>query len=596
MDKLQPILKHHFWILLVPLLSMNLWGFFSANSAMSEATKKRESDLNTVKSQVPAGTTDPNEKYATELGKQNEVLKKYVNEELQQLWARQQARMTWPQAVAADVPKVFRADISDNLVRFAYQNVYFQDVIKPLHESVEPVVLNAKDLTYVPKVDFPPHLIPQMKVGNFTITSEQMWDAQEDVWMTQLILDAIRQMNKDADSTNSAVIRRVISYRLLGGDGTPVLGGAAAGGESSMSSMMAMGGDMPEGSTGMPMGGGPAGGGGTKVQTSVKFNPAEEFGSGGEATTNTGMGGSAAMMMSMMPSEDGAASAAAGTGETGVLRYVNDKDEIPYRERGFYLSVIINQNKLVDFLVALSNSEWPIKVVRFQFGKNPWKTDEFRNSGATGGAMAMGGMSSMMMGGQMAANDPVNNPFGSGASGATESMMSSMTGGNALGGAGGFGGPAGANTGYKITDLDHPDLIQLDLAGLITIFKDPAAAATGDGATPEEGTTPAEGTTPTEGTPPGEASAAAPPAEAAPAGTADASGVAAPTEPAAEGAPAAAEGTPAATAEPASAGTPASDAATGDRATTPEPAAEAPPDAPAPASPQTPAPGTKLTP
>ncbi len=73
--------------------------------------------------------------------------------------------MTWPQAVAADIPKGYRSEVTDNLVRFAYQNVYFQDVIKPLHESVEPMVLNTKDLTYVPKVDFPLHLIPQMKLA-----------------------------------------------------------------------------------------------------------------------------------------------------------------------------------------------------------------------------------------------------------------------------------------------------------------------------------------------------------------------------------------------------------------------------------------------
>ncbi len=73
-----------------------------------------------------------------------------------------------------------------------------------------------------------------------------MWDAQEDVWVTQLILDAIRQMNKDADSTSSAVIRRVIAYRLLGGDGTPVTGGAAAASGDSSGMMSMMPSDMEE--------------------------------------------------------------------------------------------------------------------------------------------------------------------------------------------------------------------------------------------------------------------------------------------------------------------------------------------------------------
>ena len=49
MDKLQPILKNHFWILLVPLLSMNLWGYFSANGALKAAIATREADLDKVK-------------------------------------------------------------------------------------------------------------------------------------------------------------------------------------------------------------------------------------------------------------------------------------------------------------------------------------------------------------------------------------------------------------------------------------------------------------------------------------------------------------------------------------------------------------------
>ena len=139
MDKLEPVLKHHFWILLVPLLSMNLWGYFSANSALKDATKSREDKLNSVKSGIPAGANAPNEKYTEELSKLNDALEKDVNEELKQLWTRQQARMTWPQVVAAKIPAKYRDEIKESLVRFSYQNVYQAEVIKPLFESVEPV-------------------------------------------------------------------------------------------------------------------------------------------------------------------------------------------------------------------------------------------------------------------------------------------------------------------------------------------------------------------------------------------------------------------------------------------------------------------------
>lgn len=579
MDKLEPILKHHFWILLVPLLSMNLWGYFSANSALSAATSARQTALDGVKSGIPGGQNDPNEQYTAELKIQNDGLEKFVKEELQQLWLRQQARMTWPQAVAADIPKGYRSEVADNLVRFAYQNVYFQDVIKPLHESVEPMVLNTKDLTYVPKIDFPPHLIPQMKVGNFTITSTQMWDAQEDVWVTQLILDAIRQMNKDADSTSSAVIRRVISYRLLGGDGTPVASGGAAGTGGDGSEVMGM---MP-GMEGTSGGGGGGGGGRSKVQTSVRFNPSEEFGIGGEAAAGgNGMGG----VQMMMPSE-GEGSSGEGTEATGILRYVKfdpaaTYEAAPFMERGFYLSVIINQNRLVDFLVALSNSDWPIKVVRFQIGKNPYRSDEFKSSGVIGGGLAGG---NGPMGLMMAPGFDTTGPMPFGGDELNGAMTENYTTGSGL--PGGIGGGAGANTGYKVTDLDHPDLIQLDLAGLVTIFRDPSAAAAADEAATEE--------TPAEGTPPADATAGEtpPPAEGAvpavdgttepaPAGDAaagaDPNAAQPPAEPPAEAAPASDGPAPAAPATEPAASEPATTepAAAAEPPTTTEPATEPP--------------------
>ncbi len=70
----------------------------------------------------------------------------------------------------------------------------------------------------------------------------------------------------------------------------------------------------------MPGGGGGGGGGGnSKVKTSVKFNPAEEFGTGGEALAS-GNGMSGGQMMAMpTETEGGDGSVAVGS---EVLRYV----------------------------------------------------------------------------------------------------------------------------------------------------------------------------------------------------------------------------------------------------------------------------------
>jgi hypothetical protein len=327
-------------------------------------------------------------------------------------------------------------------------------------------------------------------------------------------------------------------------------------------------------------GGGGGGGGRSKVQTSVKFNPSEEFGTGGEpAAGGNGMSGGQMMSSMMMPS-DGEGTSGEATGVAEILRYVKfdpaaTYEAAPFMERGFYLSVIINQNRLVDFLVALSNSDWPIKVVRFQIGKNPYRTDEFKSSGVIGGGLAgsSGPMSSMM-----ASGFDTSSPMPFGGDETNGAMTENYTSGSGL--PGGMGGGAGANTGYKVTDLDHPDLIQLDLAGLVTIFRDPTAAAAADGAATEE--TPAEGTPPadaTAGDTPPAAEGAAPAAdgttEPAPAGDtaagADPNAAQPPAEPAAEAVPASTEPAAPAT-EPA-----ANEPAAADPAATEPSATDAPP-------------------
>ena len=218
------------------------------------------------------------------------------------------------------------------------------------------------------------------------------------------------------------------------------------------------------------------------------------------------------MSSSMSSSQPVGEADAEGTEPTGPLRYVKEDANNPYVERGFYLSVIINQNKLVDFMVALSNSEWPVRVVRFHFGKNPYAPDPFtaaRGGGGNLSAMGMRGRGGMSSSGYSA------NPSSLGSDAFTQPASPSSYA-SSMGGS-----PSGAaNTGYPVDALQHPDLVQLDLAGLITMYRQPPeelaaweAAATGGATTPEA----AAGETPVEAEMPADPATPAPgdiPAEA----------------------------------------------------------------------------------
>src|SRR5690606_32163531 len=71
-------------------------------------------------------------------------------------------------------------------------------------------------------------------------------------------------------------------------------------------------------------------------------------------------------------------------------RYTAETEEAPFLERGFYLSVIIMQTKIPDFIVTLANSDWPVQVRRFQVGVNPYRVDQSTTSQGFGAGMGMG--------------------------------------------------------------------------------------------------------------------------------------------------------------------------------------------------------------
>jgi len=489
MDKLQPILKNHFWVLLVPLFSMNLWGYFSANSELKAATTARQAELDSVKSGIPAGTTDPNSKYAEELKKGNDVLVKNVDKELLDLWNRQKTRMIWPASVAAEIPKVYKSEIKSNKVRLNYKNDYPAEKRK-LHAIVEPYVADKRGITWTRKVDFPIEFInPHVVLGTLAIPSPMMWEAQEDLWLTQFILEAIREMNKDADSESSAVVRKVIAFRLLGGNGeSTVIASEGAGGDAFSEEEAPMG-NSGKGSRGLAN---TSGG----IPTSVQFDPSEEFGTGGDPA-QMGAYGRGGMISPAGAGEEGEGGEAAEP--TGPLRYVKEDEAAPFVERGFYLSVIINQDKLVDFLVALSNSEWPVRIVRFHFGKNPYGgPDPFAAHGVSSGFPGGGGGFGMDDDGERKGNrgggrgvrpmnrmpaDDGGGGFGLGRGGGSGGMSPRL---------GGAGVTQAASTGYPPDALLQPDLVQLDLAGLITIYRQPKEEIPAEGEVPAAGETPAE--------------------------------------------------------------------------------------------------------
>lgn len=460
MDKLQPLIKHRFWILAALVPPLCIFGYYKANGAMKAATAERITALDGVISGIPSGT-GANPTWTDAAKVLNEEYKQAVNVELVRVWEEQQARMTWPPSMQPFVPAEYRGKFPDE-AGFTYKNEY-ADLIADLHASADPITPDPTGKGFSGKVWLDQKLIPRHTFGQLSVESNKIWDAQEDLWYLQLIFDAIRNINRPAENAAKAAVRKVYKIELLGGTGESSVKATASsvsGGEGTMAGMHgAM--EMQMGSGQSELGGRSGGG---LSPPKVAFDPAEEFGpQGGSSRSGTMQGTSADAMHG---------AAFTGSGQEGAtntsrepLRYIKADESAKFQERGFYLSVLIDQKKIPDFLVELSNADWPIRIVRFHVGPNPEKPGPTGSgTGEDYGSMyGSAGMSMPDIGYEAFTESSFSDPAFS-----DPAAMAEMQGETV--------GPSPLVTSEQMAGLfTHPDLVQLDVCGVITFYKPPAA-------------------------------------------------------------------------------------------------------------------------
>jgi hypothetical protein len=232
-------------------------------------------------------------------------------------------------------------------------------------------------------------------------------------------------------------------------------------------------------------------GGGNTGVASADFNPAEEFGgeqlAGGAAASDGG-----ADMSADINSADASADAGMGGGLGGGMglpgapakrRYVDDDEAVPYKTRGFYLSVVMDHKRLPELLVELTHSPWPVQITRVQYVR-------LHNDDTTGQGLGGG----MLAGGYGMGANPYGGGFGGSGSGYasepayTETAADTAGYGSSFGGSGGGYGEGGAGVTVSANDpvLLNPDLAHVAISGLMTLYRPPGeAAASSEAGTPE---------------------------------------------------------------------------------------------------------------
>ncbi|WP_459557051.1 hypothetical protein [Lacunimicrobium album] len=418
MDKLKPIIKHRFWVLFGLVLIIPIIGWWLATSSLNAARIAQETAVKTAFEQAAFKAGTPNQQWDDNLIKYIEDQTERNKEARKFLWELQAKLQTWPDILKRYIPKEYYGNLAT-----AACNIYRNEYPKELERVWKSI--NPYDPVYFPKgtVIFQPQALPRRYYGDLPPTPQNVWEAQQDLWLLEGLFDVVRRVNQDASAPTESVVRSIDVLQLLGGTGEGA-SADAAGGEGS---------DMMEGMMGP---GGPGGAGGMGATATVSFDPADEFGS--EAVATAGEGGEGEMMM---PSPGGGSGGMGGQG--GVPTYNEDGTEVQtalrwvgtqeradqiYMKRGFYMECLVDHRHLPAFLVELENSPWLISVVRVQMGRG--------SAGASGGMGGSGGYAGGMSG---------EGGFGGGGGGFGGSPMQPGMGMGGGFGGGGFGG--GFNTG-----------------------------------------------------------------------------------------------------------------------------------------------------
>ena len=603
MDKLQPLIKHRYWICFALSVVFVVVGWWMASGAIAIEIDDRMKKVDESFTKATQGATKPNKTWVDAAKKENETDTQSYDRASRQLLQRQKNARKWPDALVNSMKGIsYRQDLKDTTTRARWASIYrdqieqLLQIVKPFKEGEGLVLVDSGKISHKPFNSW----------RTSRPSSTDIWNCQEDIWLLESLLKSIARVNEGATRLTESQIRQIFRLHLRGGDRDAAASGSAGGGMSGMGSMGGMGMSMAGGAEGgafMPEGAGMGGSGGAVSYPGKEFEGAagadiltEEFGAfaaGGGAAGGMspmgGMGGMGAMSMG------GGAEAMGGVGGAPAeeKRYVDGGDgdtTLGYKTRAFLLDVLIRDEHVPNLLASLTNSDFPVEIVRVEI------VSKFTPSKSAGGMTGGPGMDGMGSGGAMAGMGEMpgaaegggygsagESAYGGGGAfggegigalgGSAEYDPNALSGSGAMGMAPGMpssGLPSGGAKGKDVVQaaMNDPLMVHVKIGGLMTLYQS-AQEANAEAATAETD----QATTPTEA--PAAESTVLPGDPAAPTDSAEPGTSPVP----AEGTPTT-EGTPAP--DPENPAAPASPAATGEAAAGASPApAEGTPVAPA---------------
>jgi hypothetical protein len=467
MDKLQPIIKHHFWIVFLITLALPPVAWWMTTGELAAEISDRTSSLDSTFGDIKNGQNAANEDWTSGVKDLISIRTEANRLALDRLWKAQTDLMVWPPNVAKwmDVCP-YRGEIDDVRIRQNLPNIYRGDyelAVRRVWLIPEPIDdgKTRVDPELKQKVVFPYQSLPRIDAAKWSAlppTWQEIWNTQEDLWLLSEVLSAVRRTNDSTSSITDSYVKQILQVELFGGKRS-----AATSSSGSTAATSGIPGMSP-GYPGMMPGSRPGRAGATALSKPAEFAISEEY-----EVTNAGGRGAA----NYMP-ESGAPSASAAIDlNSDESRYVQAEDA--YRTRGFKLKVAVDQMQVPTLIRELLNSQYPIEIIRFQQSamnpEEPGKPAAANRSGYPGGALA--GMTNDYPG------DGEDGGY-SDEGGSLEEYSSSDDSDGFEGEGEGSGGLTG--TAYAIpaianvkAALEDRDLVELVVIGEIYIYNPPAA-------------------------------------------------------------------------------------------------------------------------
>jgi hypothetical protein len=367
MDQLKILLEHKFWVLSALAVLLPPIGWWVSTGDMATKADKRAKDIDgTIKSLSTVTnnkTTAANDDWIQNVKQVNVKLAAQVDRTHKALYDHQTPVMVWHPLVrqALDEAQVkYRGDTALNPHAFLqarrlfysrYDDVWQSDVYKVL-EPFEILKNTGKVLCTDTNGSIPITKAPfELWALRQNVSAEEMWNAQEDLWMLHALMQAVARVNEGSVNIDDARIKRLISATLRGGNAADLedrrkkkqsaqTPGAGAGG--------------PPGGMSRSIGFSPTFGNDrapveTLPRALAMIDPDDIFGS----DDSSGVAGGAGTKKERPSTVDSSSS---------ENRYVITDSGGKWRARGFVLRVVMDHQEIPKLLTVLSESPFPVLI------------------------------------------------------------------------------------------------------------------------------------------------------------------------------------------------------------------------------------------